>query len=90
MKISTLLFCIIVLAGCKPDIKVEKPAPFNANCRPLCREKCDEPMLGVTADPDSAIAAKKNEHILRMKCDERRDACVQCLDRAIGNGAIAK
>ena len=89
MKIAIAGLVCVLLSGCWFDrFVVAKHEPFDAECEPACFEKCDEKMLPITENPDSAIIAKKTEHVFRETCAFRKDACVSCLERAKKHGAI--
>lgn len=78
-----VLLCLCGFPGCDTiNVKTQAADPFDPKCDQRCFLPCNEASSLITADPDSAIIAKKYEHALRDVCEQRRDQCVQCINRA--------
>lgn len=84
-----VLLCLCGFPGCDTiNVKTKAVDPFDPKCDQRCFIPCAESSALITADPDSAIIAKKYEHALRDACEERRYQCVQCINRGKDAKAI--
>ncbi len=53
----------------------------DARCDARCYQACIEAAPLITVNPDSAVETAMVLAQLRRECEQRRHACVECLDR---------
>lgn len=97
LVVAGLLGCaLLFLTGCKTDPIPSKPEPPQVVCASQCRERCNTE-VPAWAPPDAARADAFD--FIRpqvvdpmagelLRCEERRKACVACMDAAEKAGAI--
>ncbi len=61
-----------------PRLPIE---PHEAHCDARCYQACVEVAPAITVNPDSAVETAMVLAQLRRECEQRRHACVDCLDR---------